>query len=682
MTSSNYYQPFLSSNENFKVELVCQFSPCPLHSQGGMNECILDPREPLIIQWNKLFLVACLVSLFIDPLFCYIPIAKDGFCTEASSSLELSLTVIRSLVDTLYIVNMYVRFRTAYVAPSSCVFGKGQIIADPVKIAYMYLSNGFVFDLMASLPLPQVLNWIAIPNIQVEYMFLKHVIRLIILLQFFVRFFLTFRLPSQIIKATGVFMEKAWAGAAFNLMLFVLASHVVGSSWYLFSIERQESCWMRACRLEQPLCEFRYLDCYDKDDLTRAAWMKATNVSTFCDPEEGSYEFGMYAIAVTSGVTSSEFLRRYLYSLWWGMKQLSSLGQNVDTSMYVGETTFAIVIGILGLVIVALLIGNMQVYLQASAKRLEEWRVRRADSEKWMNHRQLPINMKKRVRKHYQYLWNMTYGVEEESILENLPTDLRRDIKRHLLFDLVQQVPLFDQMDEYMLDAICERLKHVWYSQGSSLVSEGELVQEMLFIMRGRLESYTTDGGRSGFLDTCFIGPGDFCGEELLTSALQDPSSNLILPCSTRTVRAITEVEALALTVDDMKMVSSQFRRIRSREIRKTLKESSLQCRTWAACSIQGAWLSHKRRRVSLEIKGRAFYGCMTVPHLVKNFPHKLTRDLHPRALKWVKFYDDIVKKEKSKKRKVVKGKATTKGTKMGNIVGLNLRQVMTCLND
>lgn len=160
-----------------------------------------------------------------------------------------------------------------------------------------------------------------------------------------------------------------------------------------------------------------------------------------------------------------------------------------------------------------------------------------------------------------------------------------------------------------MLDAICERLRHVWYSQGSYLVSEDDLIHEMLFIMRGQLESYTTDGGRSGFLDTCCIGPGDFCGEELLTSALQDSGSSvIILPCSTRTVKAITEVEALALTAEDMKLVSSQFRRLRSRQLQQTFRLSSHQCRSWAACSIQGAWLSRKRRRVSAEIKGRELF--------------------------------------------------------------------------
>lgn len=39
----------------------------------------------------------------------------------------------------------------------------------------------------------------------------------------------------------------------------------------------------------------------------------------------------------------------------------SSLGQNFSTSTYVGEISFAIVIATLGLVLFALLIGNMQV---------------------------------------------------------------------------------------------------------------------------------------------------------------------------------------------------------------------------------------------------------------------------------------------------------------------------------
>ncbi|MCI09736.1 cyclic nucleotide-gated ion channel 15-like [Trifolium medium] len=50
----------------------------------------------------------------------------------------------------------------------------------------------------------------------------------------------------------------------------------------------------------------------------------------------------------------------------------------------------AIVVATLGLVLFALLIGNMQTYLQSIIVRLDEWRVKRTDTEQWMHHRQLP----------------------------------------------------------------------------------------------------------------------------------------------------------------------------------------------------------------------------------------------------------------------------------------------------
>lgn len=54
----------------------------------------------------------------------------------------------------------------------------------------------------------------------------KNVLRFIIIFQYIPRLVLIFPLSSQIIKATGVVTETAWAGAAYNLMLYMLASHV------------------------------------------------------------------------------------------------------------------------------------------------------------------------------------------------------------------------------------------------------------------------------------------------------------------------------------------------------------------------------------------------------------------------------------------------------------------------
>lgn len=153
-----------------------------------------------------------------------------------------------------------------------------------------------------------------------------------------------------------------------------------------------------------------------------------------------------------------------------------------------------------------------------------------------------------------------------------------------------------------MLDAICERLKPVLCTAGTRLVREGDPVDEMLFIIRGHLDSYTTDGGRTGFFNSSRLGPGDFCGEELLTWAL-DPRPSIILPSSTRTVTAITEVEAFALISDDVKFVAAQFRKLHSKQLRHTFRYHSHQWRTWAACFIQAAWFRYKRRKEAAALK-------------------------------------------------------------------------------
>ncbi|KAK4851814.1 hypothetical protein QYF36_018628 [Acer negundo] len=355
---------------------------------------ILDPRGPTIRRWSKIFLVTCPVSLFVDPLFFYLPVVRNQVCTDIGIPLEVILTIIRSLSDAFYIIQIYIRFRTAYVAPSTRVFGRDELVIDSSKISLRYFRKGFWIDLIAALPLPQYLP----------------------------RLFLIFPLSSQIVEASGIVTETAWAGAAYNLILFMLASHVIGACWYLLSIERQEACWRSVCNDKMPSCQYGFFDCHTVEETTRDSWFKSSNITSFCNPDSSFYRFGIYSNALTLDVTTASFFNKCFYCL-------CSSGQNLATSTYVGEILFAIIIATLGLVLFALLIGNMQTYLQSTTVRLEEWRIKRTDTEQWMHHRQLPSDLRQFVRKYDQYKWAATGGVDEESLLEGLPMDLRRDIK-------------------------------------------------------------------------------------------------------------------------------------------------------------------------------------------------------------------------------------------------------------
>lgn len=145
-----------SSSKNVKSLKAKVLSRVFSEDYERVKKRILDPRGPTIRRWNKIFLIACLVSMFVDPLFFYLPAVKDNFCIDIGLTLEVVLTIIRSIADIFYTIQIYVRFRTAYVAPSSRVFGRGELVIDSSKIASRYLRKYFWLDVIAALPLPQV----------------------------------------------------------------------------------------------------------------------------------------------------------------------------------------------------------------------------------------------------------------------------------------------------------------------------------------------------------------------------------------------------------------------------------------------------------------------------------------------------------------------------------------------
>ncbi|KAF7109502.1 hypothetical protein CFC21_109747 [Triticum aestivum] len=405
----------------------------------------------------------------------------------------------------------------------------------------------------------------------------------------------------------GVLVEDRYAIAKRYLSTYFLIDvcavlplpQVLGAVWYLLSIQRKDACWKQKCSLN-PDCNPAYLYCGNGDTNANAGnvFLQSVCIPSITPDNLPDPLFGIYLPAINNVSQSTNFFAKLFYCVWWGLQNLSSLGQNLKTSTYAWENLFAVFVSISGLVLFSLLIGNMQTYLQSATLRIEETRVKSRDTDQWMSYRLLPDNLKERIRRYEQYRWQETSGVDEEHLLMNLPKDLRRAIKRHLCLSLLKRVPMFEKMDDQLLNALCDCLKPVLYTEGGCIVREGDPVNEMFFITRGNLMSMTTNGGKTGFFNSDVLKSGDFCGEELLTWAL-DPNSATSLPISTRTVKSMSEVEAFALMAEDLKFVATQFQRLHSKQLRHTFRFYSQQWRTWAACFIQAAW--HRCCRKKME---------------------------------------------------------------------------------
>ncbi|KAM5551232.1 hypothetical protein ABKV19_026185 [Rosa sericea] len=138
---------------------------------------------------------------------------------------------------------------------------------------------------------------------------------------------------------------------------------VLGGLWYFFAIQREMDCWHYVCQSHTG-CQPSTFSCSERRDRLRTISLLDEQCPINL-PEEMKgkpFNFGIFANALDSGLVQSiDFPQKFLNCFWWGLRNLSSLGQNLQTSTYAWENLFAVFISIIGLLLFIYLIGNLQI---------------------------------------------------------------------------------------------------------------------------------------------------------------------------------------------------------------------------------------------------------------------------------------------------------------------------------
>ncbi|KAJ4897874.1 hypothetical protein Rs2_24668 [Raphanus sativus] len=505
---------------------------------------IMYPHSKYVPSWTTFFAYSCMLSIFVDPLFFFpIEVKLEEKCIKINWPMARPILAIKGVTDILLCVNIFMQYSMAYVNSEYTVDERKKI-----KRKY-YLS------LLLVIPFPQIYLTVIVPHMlgaswtkDAQNVFLT-----IILLQYIPKLYMFLPLIAGQTPKWLIF-ESAQAKFFINLLTYMLAGHVVGSSWYFFCLQRVHRCLRVACGNGERGCK-QLIDCHEKRKKVLDAWKSNVNASV-CFQENG-FQYGTYGKAVHLTYSSTPWYTRYSYSLFWGFQQISTLAGNQVPSYYFGDIVFTMTIIGVGLLLLALLIGNMQNFLLSLGRRDMEMTLRRRDVEQWMNHRRFPEDIRKRVRDAERLNWKATRGVNEELLFENKPDDLQRDIRRHL-FAFLYEVSIFSKMNESILDAIRERLKQRNYPEGSMVLRRGDPVKNMVFIVSGKMMSTGEDGSPTPLVE------GDVCGEELLTwcqkrSSINPDETTVRMPSeelySKRDVCCVKNVEAFSLSVADLEYV-------------------------------------------------------------------------------------------------------------------------------
>lgn len=121
---------------------------------------VFNPRRPNIKRLNQCLVLSRVISLAIDPLFLIALSITGGAkpCIYLDGTMLVFATVLRTCLDLIHLLHIWLKFRTAYLSKESLVIGSGMLVWDTRSIIRHYVRSlkGFWFDLFVVIPAPQV----------------------------------------------------------------------------------------------------------------------------------------------------------------------------------------------------------------------------------------------------------------------------------------------------------------------------------------------------------------------------------------------------------------------------------------------------------------------------------------------------------------------------------------------
>ncbi|XP_040375074.1 putative cyclic nucleotide-gated ion channel 13 isoform X2 [Rosa chinensis] len=527
-------------------------------AEGPAVQEIIKARAKRMYKWNTFFIILCSFAVFVDPLFCYLNvIEEDNTCFNNDWKLLLTYACLRIVVDVFYAVDIIIFLCGVFKKR------KGK------KLWACWKSRN---DQKTIVPWKQVIK------------------RYSVLLSI---------LPGALV--------------AFPIL------ELFGALWYRLAVQRQIDCWKTNSKIIRGI----KIEYWDQFECTKArSSFNSSLLQELCptkDENSKVFDFGIYFYALHSNVTNSSSLsRRMSLSFWWALRNLSSFGSNLLTSMQIWEIIFSMAISICGMV---LFLVYLNARVQESQERSHQLKLKekkhlmKPDIDLWLSKNDLSklktvtksskdlqtTNLKEKALK--TVILENIHKLEEnkdidvQNIISILPIKYKKSVMRLLCLASLKKVPMLENLNEKMLKVICEHLKPVIYMEDSYIIQEGKPLGMTLFITHGIAWTYTVSNNvgaetSCGSSSNKWLKRGDYYGEELLKWAFKCPSYS-DLPISTRTVMSQERVEAFALRASDLKSIVSKYWWHFTREL------PQVELKQWensATSSIQAAWRSHLAR--------------------------------------------------------------------------------------
>ncbi|KAG6706962.1 hypothetical protein I3843_06G009100 [Carya illinoinensis] len=304
-----------------------------VESQGSKNDSTGSGKKTTIewckqyfFHWDVAFLVVCIVAIAVEPIFFYLPVIKEATkCIAIDTTLKIIGICVRSFLDLIALGDLVARK------------------TKKIKSHDMMSTSDYVINILSILPVPQVLVPIIFSDMRgYRSRYRRKFLNAVVLLQYGPRLLRIYRLwkivnetivkknkiPTKVSSTNEVNAEsnklnkKGFIAmkAGLNLLLYLVASNVLGAFWYFVSIQRETTCWQLACKND--------IECSKTSPSFNCAdgFGNYTFLNDSCSvetPKTTLFDFGIFQEARQSGILASkDFFQKTMYCFWWGLRNL------------------------------------------------------------------------------------------------------------------------------------------------------------------------------------------------------------------------------------------------------------------------------------------------------------------------------------------------------------------------
>ena len=458
---------FRKKKKAFKAENQHLEFSAPTKPNVKYPPFILSCNDPKRVGWDLGIMVLLIYIAVVTPI-------RIGFDQEAGKENDPFFYYLEKVIDVVFIMDIFLNFCTSYFNEDD------KEIIDRRKMAIQYLQTWFFLDFISSIPFDWIMENDAsmqdLGNIQAAK---------------------TAKVAKagragKIIKITRV------------LKLTKLLRLAKGSKiWWKYMDHFHFS------RIQLKLGQLFILTLLISH-ISACLFALVAKLNSFVDENANDYRDSWLA---TSGLIDSPWEHQYVTAFYFVVATVTTVGYgdvSPQTTLEKGTVSLLMMFG-----------GAFYGFIIASlASLLASWDINKTKLEakmdsitNYMKVRKFPSHLYRKVRAYYRHYYAKKTALDEQAILVELSTQLKRKVVDFMVSDLkgqiLQQVPMFKNLDRTYLAVLLSILKPLTAMNGEYIVREGERGSEMYILMVGHLE-VRTDASEGSLAD---LRPGACFGE-------------------------------------------------------------------------------------------------------------------------------------------------------------------------